>query len=74
MRSRVVVCSVRGAAGRFELPESRWASDRVQISGGERSLYELAVAASCVGFEVELRGALNKPIFDTICAAAEVRR
>jgi hypothetical protein len=70
MRSRVVVCSVQGAAGQFELPESRWAPERSQVSGGERSLYELAVAASCVGWDVELRGAINQPILETVCAAA----
>jgi len=70
MRSRVVICSVQGSAGQFELPESRWAPERGQISGGERSLYELAVAATCLGWDVELRGAINQPILETICAAA----
>jgi hypothetical protein len=67
---RLVVCSVGGSAGFLELPESRANGDRTFVSGGERSLYELAVAGAALGFEVELRGMINKPILDAIAGAA----
>jgi hypothetical protein len=70
VRSRLVVCALGGERSAFELPESRWAPERGLISGGERSLYELAVAASCLGWDVELRGAINQAIFETMCFAA----
>ena len=70
---RLVVCAVGGAADFLELPESRANSDRTFVSGGERSLYELAVAGAALGLDVELRGLINKPILDTIADVAGVR-
>jgi len=67
---RLVICSVAGAAGYLELPESRVGDTRAFISGGERSLYELAVAAASLGMDVELRGAINESILRTLTAAA----
>ena len=70
---RLVVCSLAGSAGFLELPESRADGDRGFVSGGERSLYELAVAGAALGLEVELRGLINKPILDAIAEAAGAR-
>jgi hypothetical protein len=69
----LVVCSVLGWANFLELPESRANGDRTFVSGGERSLYELAVAGAALGLEVELRGLINKPILDAIADAAGAR-
>jgi hypothetical protein len=70
---RLVVCSVEGSADFLELPESRANGDRTFVSGGERSLYEVAVAGAALGLEVELRGLINKPILDAIAGAAGAR-
>lgn len=67
---RIVVCAPRGNRGLLELPESTVGSDPEYISGGERSLYELATAAACLGHDVELRGGLNASILATITDAA----
>jgi len=67
------VCSVAGSVDFLELPESRATGDRKFVSGGERSLYELAVAGAALGLEVELRGLINKPILDMIADAAGAR-
>ena len=67
---RLVVCSVGGSADFLGLPESRANGDRTFVSGGERSLYELAVAGAALGLEVELRGWINKPILNAIADAA----
>ena len=67
---RLVVCAAGGSAGFLELPESRVDDERPYISGGERSLYELAVAAASLGMEVELRGHLNRTILDVLTGSA----
>jgi hypothetical protein len=67
---RVVVCAVGGRRGFLELPESVADSGREFISGGERSLYELATAVAVLGLQVELRGELNGRILSTITEAA----
>jgi hypothetical protein len=69
---RLVVCSVGGARGHLELPESRVGEERPFISGGERSLYELAVAGAALGLDVELRGSLNRSILAELTTAAGV--
>jgi hypothetical protein len=69
---RLVICAVGGDRGFLELPPSTLNPQREFISGGERSLYELAVAASALGLDVELRGSLNPPILFELCAAAGV--
>jgi hypothetical protein len=68
-QSRLVVCTL-GDPYPVMLPASRMAAERNYISGGERSLYELAVAAASTGMEVELRGDLNEPILDQLISAA----
>lgn len=70
---RLVICSICGPAGPLELPESVVAPQRDFITGGERSLYELAVGAASLGIDVELRGAINGPILDELAAAAGAR-
>jgi hypothetical protein len=54
----------------LELPESRVDRDRPLISGGERTLYEVAVAGAVLGLDVELRGHLNGPILDELTESA----
>jgi hypothetical protein len=73
MEGRLVVCAVGGIAGPLELPDSRFAPERSMVSGGERSLYEVAVGAAALGWDVELRGAINRPIFEELCSAAGSR-
>jgi hypothetical protein len=68
--TRLVVCGDALATGHLELPESRVDADRQYISGGERSLYELAVAGAVLGLDVELRGAINGPILEELTSAA----
>lgn len=70
---RLIVCTVREDGGPLELPGSRIDPELTEISGGERSLYELAVAAASLGVDVELRGGINGPILDTIADAAGAR-
>ncbi len=67
---RLVVCVLGGQRGPLELPASEVDDDRSFISGGERSLYELAAAAAVLGIDVELRGQINRAVFDTVTAAA----
>lgn len=69
---RVVVCALGGLHGVLELPESALLPDHASVSGGERSLYEIAVAAAAAGFEVELRGEIDQTILDTITSSAGV--
>jgi hypothetical protein len=70
-RERTVVVLAAGAPWvRGQLPESKLTRERRFISGGERSLYELATALSQLGHRVELRGALNGPILSTVTEAA----
>lgn len=66
----VVVCTVLGRERRFELPRSSL-QDRRLISGGERSLYELAFAAAAAGYEVELRGSLSATMFRELRRAVD---
>jgi hypothetical protein len=55
----VVVCALGGEVEPWELAASRLVS-RTWIHGGERSLYELAVAAAAMGHDVELRGEISQ--------------
>jgi hypothetical protein len=68
--TRLIVCSVRADGDLLELPGSGVDPDVTQISGGERSLYELAVAGASLGIDVELRGGLNGPILAELVDAA----
>ena len=71
---RVIVCSVGGHGRRpLDLPSSSF-GDRSPIAGGERTLYELAVAAACSGHEVELRGVISRPVLDELVDAAGLER
>lgn len=67
---RLVICCLAHPAGLFELPASVIAEERPFITGGERSLYEVAVAAASLGIHVELRGAINEPILRQLTTAA----
>jgi hypothetical protein len=67
---RVVILAPTLQTRTTALPPSAVLEDKVTISGGERSLYELAAAASCAGYETELRGDLCKPLLDQIATAA----
>ena len=53
---RLVVCAPLGERRHLELPGSTVGAGRPYISGGERSLYELAFAGAALGLDVELRG------------------
>ena len=65
----LVICTVGGWHTPWDMPASLYL-DRQWISGGERSLYELAAAAASLGHDVELRGDLQRRALDEICAAA----
>jgi len=67
---RLVVVAPGRPGPALELPGSRFSPDRPFISGGERSLYELAVAGAVLGLEVELRGDINRIIFEAVTSAA----
>jgi hypothetical protein len=67
---KVVVCALGGRRSFLELPESLANDERGAISGGERSLYELATALAALGVDVELRGHINAGILATITHAA----
>ena len=56
---RLVICSGPSWGGMLELPESHVGEERPFVTGGERSLYELAVAGAALGLDVELRGTIN---------------
>jgi glycosyltransferase involved in cell wall biosynthesis len=66
---RVIVCALGGEEHPWSLPASRIV-ERTWIHGGERSLYELAVAASVLGHEVELRGDISGTDLRELCEAA----
>jgi len=68
----VVVCVPTRGEAAASLPPARLDDTLSFISGGERSLYELAVAAVVSGFDVELRGDVNEPILTAITDAAGV--
>ncbi len=70
---KVSVCSLGGGRGFLELPELVLRNDRDGISGGERSLYELATALAALGVQVELRGELSASVLATITEAAGAR-
>jgi glycosyltransferase involved in cell wall biosynthesis len=57
----------------WELPGARFRAPLEVVKGGRRTMYELAVAIAATGREVELRGAIAKPAFEEICAAAGAR-
>ncbi len=65
-----MVCAGGDDPGWHELPASVPNPDRPYISGGERSLYELAVGAAVLGLDVELRGGINEPILRELGTAA----
>ena len=69
MSPRVVVCSLGGNEDPWLLPASRHV-ERAWIHGGERSLYEFAVAAAAAGHDVELRGEVVRAALDPMAAAA----
>ena len=71
-RPGLVVCTVAGERESLSLPGSHVDDGRRSISGGERSLYELAVAGAVAGLDVELRGSLNGPILAELTDAAGV--
>ena len=66
----MVVCVPSSEDSTWNLPGARLGTDRDFISGGERSLYELATAAVVAGYSVELRGDVNAAILATVTAAA----
>lgn len=66
------MCGVGGAA-RLGLPESRWDDVRTFVHGGERSLYELAFAASAAGYDVELRGYVSRIVYDEMAQLTGAR-
>jgi hypothetical protein len=47
--------------------------ERTDIPGGIRTMHELAVAAAAGGRLVELRGAVSRPVFEALTAAAGAR-
>jgi hypothetical protein len=65
----VVVCTLGGHERPFELPRSL-VSERADLGGGERTLYELAFAAATAGYDVELRGDISRSMFEGIRVAA----
>lgn len=67
---RIVVCALGGDYGFLQLPESRVSGDRGFVSGGERAMYELATAAAVLGYDVELRGDLNRAVLAQLTEAA----
>jgi hypothetical protein len=68
----VVVCGLGGEAAPWELPASV-PSGRTWIHGGERSLYEVAIAIAAGGRDVELRGEVHVAELDALCRAAGAR-
>ena len=54
------------------LPPATFPQDRVSASGGERSLYELALAAQLAGYNVELRGEASKVLLSFVESAGGV--
>jgi hypothetical protein len=71
-RPRVVVWVAAGVPSSWWLPASSFV-ERGWIYGGERSLYELACAATENGYDVELRGEISRHEFDEIADSAGVR-
>ena len=67
---RVVVICPHASHDFLQLPAASFPSDKDFASGGERSLYEIAAAASVAGFEVEIRGDIQKEIFQTVMKSA----
>lgn len=65
----MVVCSLGGNEDPWLLPASRQV-ERTWIHGGERSLYEFAVAAAAAGHGVELRGEIVHAALDPMASAA----
>jgi hypothetical protein len=66
---RVVVCALGGEdADPRKLPASSLVAR--DIRGGERTLYEIAVAAAATGREVELRGLIDESALQRITRAA----
>jgi hypothetical protein len=68
---RLIVCVPTGdgdpgVLARSDFVDQRW------IHGGVRSMHELAFAATAAGHEVELRGWLDRPLFEQLAAASGV--
>jgi glycosyltransferase involved in cell wall biosynthesis len=66
--ARIVVTSV-GDPVHGRLAESRFV-ERPFLPGGEHNLYEFAFAAASIGWDVELRGWLDRPSFERLAGAA----
>lgn len=70
-RRKFVICALGGSVNPYELPAARLDPGR-SISGGERSLYELAHALTRLGHDVELRGEIAPLLLRQIGDATEV--
>jgi hypothetical protein len=64
-----IVVNLVGDAVDGRLADSRFV-DRPFLPGGEQNLYEFAFAAAALGCEVELRGWLDRPVFERMAAGA----
>jgi hypothetical protein len=64
---RIVVTAV-GDADHGKLAQSRFV-ERTFLPGGEHNLYEFAFAATTLGYDVELRGWLDRRAFDQLAEA-----
>jgi hypothetical protein len=67
-----IVVNLVGDAVHGRLAESRFV-DRPFLPGGEQNLYEFAFAVAALGREVELRGWLDRPVFERMAAGAGAR-
>lgn len=71
-RKRLVVSVIDPEPVGWDLPAAMPHGDSF-IAGGVRTLHELAVAASAVGRDVELRGPVSLPVLDELAEAAGAR-
>jgi Glycosyl transferases group 1 len=69
---RVVVCTLESEPVGWRLPSAEL-HEQTEISGGIRTLHELAVAAAVSGRTVELRGPVSRPVLDALAGAAGSR-
>lgn len=67
--ARRLVVDLVGNRDHGLLAESRFV-DRTFVPGGERSMAELAFAGAALGYDVELRGWLDRSIFEQYASAA----
>jgi hypothetical protein len=70
--SRIVVWGSGIDDPPWQLPASVLV-DRPWIGGGERTLYEIAVASASLGLETELRGVVARRQFEELCEAVGAR-